>query len=457
MNDSTFIVVIVLAFIGVYRLGRQRAYAVAQSGTRLHSLPSHYGMLLAMWTIVPALIALLVWRVVETPLVDALIMQQLPATVSQESEQQRQLAVTTVRHVVAGMNLVVPPDLEASVAHLRALQGRMVLLQSGVLCAFALLGLAVCWFRFSPQQAARVAVERIVGVLLLGSSAVAVLTTVGILASVLYESWLFFGMVSPLEFLFGTHWSPQIALRDEQTGSSASFGAVPLFAGTLLIALIAMLVAVPIGLMAAIYLSEYATVAVRRVAKPTLEVLAGIPSVVYGFFALLTVAPWIREVGNGLGLSVSSESALAAGVVIGIMIIPFISSLADDVLNAVPQGLRDGSDALGATRNETIRHVVVPAALPGIVAAIMLAFSRAIGETMIVAMAAGMVANLTANPLDSVTTITAQMLTLLVGDQAFDSPKTLAAFALGLVLFVTTLALNYVAVSMVKKYRAHYD
>ncbi|MBE0482963.1 MAG: phosphate ABC transporter permease subunit PstC [Bacterioplanes sp.] len=457
MNDSTLFIVIVLTFIGVYRLGRNRAQALAMAGTRLHSLPSHYGVLLAMWAGLPVLITLLLWRLLEPTLVDAMILRQLPETVRAGSDAQVQLAISMVRNIAAGAALATPDGFESSVSHVIALQARMVLLQAGVLLAVALFGLAVCWYRFTPNQAARTDVERMVRVLLLCSSAVAVLTTVGILASVLYESWLFFGMVSPLEFLFGTHWSPQISLRDEQTGSSASFGAVPLFAGTLMIAMIAMLIAVPVGLMAAIYLSEYATDSVRNMAKPTLEVLAGIPSIVYGFFALLTVAPLIRELGTALGVSVSSASALAVGVVMGIMIIPFISSLSDDVLNAVPQSLRDGSDALGATRNETIRQVVVPAALPGIVAAIMLAFSRAIGETMIVTMAAGMVANLSANPLDSVTTVTAQMVSLLVGDQAFDSPKTLAAFALGLVLFITTLALNYVAVNMVKKYREHYD
>ena len=286
---------------------------------------------------------------------------------------------------------------------------------------------------------------------------VAVSTTVGILASVLYEAWMFFHKVSPIEFLFGTTWSPQVALRADQSGSSGSFGAVPLFAGTLLISLIAMVIAVPVGLMSAIYLSEYATVTVRKYAKPALEVLAGIPTVVYGFFAALTVAPVIRSLGESAGLAVSSESALAAGLVMGVMIIPFVSSLSDDVINAVPQSLRDGSYGLGATRSETVRQVVIPAALPGIVGAVMLAVSRAIGETMIVAMAAGLAANLTANPLDSVTTVTVQIVTLLVGDQEFDSPKTLAAFALGLVLFLVTLALNYAALKVVQKYREQYD
>jgi len=275
--------------------------------------------------------------------------------------------------------------------------------------------------------------------------------------SVLFEALRFFRMVPFTDFLFGTVWSPQIAIREDQVGASGAFGVVPLFAGTLLVALIAMAVAVPIGLMSAIYLAEFASSRMRAWVKPLLEVLAGIPTVVYGFFAALVVAPMVRAAGESAGLDVSSESALAAGLVMGIMIIPFISSLSDDVINAVPQAMRDGSLAMGATHAETIFRVVLPAALPGIVGGILLAVSRAIGETMIVVMAAGVGANLTANPLESVTTITVQIVTLLVGDQEFDSPKTLAAFALGLILFVATLLLNVLALHIVRKYRETYD
>jgi phosphate transport system permease protein len=288
-------------------------------------------------------------------------------------------------------------------------------------------------------------------------SSLAILTTLGIVLSVLFESLRFFDLVSPLEFFLGINWSPQIALRADQVGATGAFGAIPLFTGTLMVSLIAMLVAVPIGLMSAIYLSEYASRNVRAIAKPIIEVLAGIPTVVYGFFAALTVAPMIRDLGAAVGLEVASESALAAGLVMGVMIIPFISSLSDDVINAVPQAMRDGSYALGATQSETIRRVIVPAALPGIVGGILLAVSRAIGETMIVVMAAGMAANLTANPLDSVTTVTVQIVTLLTGDQEFDSAKTLAAFALGLTLFLVTLALNIIALTIVRKYREQYE
>jgi phosphate transport system permease protein len=274
---------------------------------------------------------------------------------------------------------------------------------------------------------------------------------------VLFESIRFFQMVPVTEFLFGLNWSPQLAIRADQVGSSGAFGAVPLFTGTLLIAGIAMVVAVPVGLFSAIYLAEYAHGKVRAIVKPMLEVLAGIPTVVYGFFAALVVAPNIRGFGEALGLEVSSESALAAGLVMGIMIIPFVSSLADDMITAVPQSLRDGSYGLGATQSETIRRVVLPAALPGIVGGVLLAISRAIGETMIVVMAAGLGANLTANPLEAVTTVTTQIVTLLVGDQEFDSPKTLAAFALGLMLFVVTLSLNIIALHVVRKYREQYE
>jgi phosphate transport system permease protein len=275
--------------------------------------------------------------------------------------------------------------------------------------------------------------------------------------SLLFESLRFFAQVPITDFLFGLHWSPQTAIRSDQVGSSGAFGAVPLFTGTLLISVIAMIVAVPVGLLSAIYMAEYAHPKFRAVAKPLLEILAGIPTVVYGFFAVLTVAPALRGLGAVVGLNISAESALSTGLVMGVMIIPLISSLSDDVISAVPDALRHGSYGLGATHSETIRQVLLPAALPGIVGGVLLAVSRAIGETMIVVMAAGLSAHLTANPFQSVTTVTVQIVTLLVGDQEFDSPKTLSAFALGLVLFCVTLALNVVALNVVRKYREKYD
>jgi len=303
--------------------------------------------------------------------------------------------------------------------------------------------------RISTLFRARNIFERFVTVILMACSAAAILATVGIVFSVLFESLRFFSEVPVASFLFGTVWAP--------TAEPPSFGILPLLVGTLLITLIAILVAGPLGLLSAIYMAEYASPKLRGWAKPLLEMLAGIPTVVLGFFAALTVAPLIRSAGQSLGLSVASESALAAGLVMGMMIVPLISSLSDDIINAVPQSLRDGSYAMGATHSETIRRVVLPAALPGIVSAFMLAISRAIGETMIVVMAAGLAANLTFNPLAAVTTITVQIATLLVGDQEFDSAKTLSAFALGFVLFLFTLTLNFIALRIVQRYREQYD
>ena len=319
--------------------------------------------------------------------------------------------------------------------------------------ALLILALNIC----KTDRVMRNRIEQVIKTFLISCSCLAIFVTVGIVLSVLFESIRFFRIIPVSDFLFGLEWSPQTAIREDQVGSSGAFGAVPLFTGTFLITGIAVIVAVPLGLMSAIYLSEYASSRVRTISKPLLEILAGIPTVVYGFFAALTVAPLIREYAQVFGMDVSSESALAAGAVMGIMILPFVSSLSDDVINSVPQSLRDGSYGLGATRSETIKKVIIPAALPGIVGSILLAVSRAIGETMIVVMAAGLAANLTANPFESVTTVTVQIVTLLVGDQEFDSPKTLAAFALGLTLFVVTLILNVIALRVVQKYREQYD
>lgn len=305
-------------------------------------------------------------------------------------------------------------------------------------------------FRRRPGEGAVLA-------LMWSAVAVTLFVTAAIIFSVLHESLLFFEKIPVMDFLFGTQWSPQTAMRADQAGASGAFGAIPLLAGTLMITVIALLVAVPVGLMSAIYLAEYATPRLRKIAKPMLELLAGIPTVVYGYFAVMTVAPFLHAAGAAIGLSIASESALVAGVVMGIMIIPFVSSLSDDMISAVPRGLRDASYGLGATKSETITRVVLRSALPGIMGAVLLAVSRAIGETMIVVMAAGLSANLTANPLEAVTTVTVQMVTLLTGDQEFDSPKTLAAFALGLTLFCFTLLLNMLAQMIVKKYREQYE
>jgi len=299
--------------------------------------------------------------------------------------------------------------------------------------------------------------ERAIQIFMVICSVIAIVITIGIVFSLAFEAYRFFQLVSLQEFLFGLQWSPQTAIRSDQVGAEGSFGAVPLITGTLLISAIAMATATPLGLASAIYLAEYASPAVRNIVKPLLEILAGIPTVVYGFFAALTVAPIIRWTGTEVGLEVASESALAAGLVMGIMIVPLISSLSDDVINAVPQSLRDASLGLGATKSETIRKVVLPAAIPGVAGSLLLATSRAIGETMIVVMAAGMAANLTANPLQAVTTITVQIVALLTGDQEFESAKTLSAFALGLLLFIVTLVLNIIAQFIVKRFSEQYD
>ena len=449
---------LLLTALGLH-LGRRRALAEAgATGQRLHSLPGYYGAYVALWCGVPGLIVLIAWLLAQPHLADWALRNRLPPEMLALHPGQLGLLLDEARNAALGRS-----GAAADPVLLAALEGREAVRRIGlwaavaVTAAAALAGLAIGQRRIRPGLRARNAVERAVRILMLLASTVAVLTTVGIVLSLIFESLRFFASVSPVEFLFGLHWSPQIALRADQAGASGAFGAVPVFAGTLLITAIAMLVAVPTGLMSAIYMSDYASPRVRAVAKPALEILAGIPSVVYGFFAALTVAPFVRGLGEAVGLDVSSESALAAGLVMGVMIIPFVSSLSDDVMNAVPQSLRDGSLALGATKSETIRQVVIPAALPGIVGAVLLAVSRAIGETMIVVMAAGLAANLTANPFEAVTTVTVQIVTLLVGDQEFDSPKTLAAFALGLVLFLVTLSLNVIALRVVRRYREKYE
>lgn len=483
----TVALVLLLSLIGFW-MGRSRAVAV--SGGRiasLHSVPNYYGSFVAIWAGLPALVLVLFWLALKFPVTEALVLagldvetirawgqQMLPpqdlAQLMERlaaggsdllSDNQKQLLLINIRNIAAGQSQYVNPDvlgiLKPAAAHYSTLLSLANWSLFAICAVLAVGGLVYTRARISPDLRARNGVEKVVNALLIVCSLIAIFTTVGIVLSLLFESVRFFARVSPIEFLFGTHWSPQTALRADQAGSSGAFGAVPLFSGTLLIAVVAMMVAGPVGLLSAIYLSEYAPRGVRSTVKPVLEILAGIPTVVYGFFAILTVAPVIRDVGTWIGLGVSSNSALAAGVVMGVMIVPFVSSLSDDVINAVPQSLRDGSLGLGATRSETVRQVILPAALPGIVGAFLLAISRAIGETMIVVMAAGMAAKITANPLEAVTTVTVQIAALLVGDQEFDSAKTLSAFALGLVLFFATLLLNVVALRVVQKYREKYD
>ncbi|HSK41694.1 MAG TPA: phosphate ABC transporter permease subunit PstC, partial [Arenibaculum sp.] len=443
-----------------YVMGRNRAVAVVGGRrSRLHSVPGYYGVYVALWAGLPALVVFVLWSVLEGAIIDTLVRASLPEEVTADlSPAQLSLLMVDVHNLAAsGMGEQGSPAVQAAIAHYQYLRSIGNWALTAIVLALAALGLFHARTRVAPQLRARNQVEGVLNVLLILCSLVAILTTVGIVLSLLFEAIRFFGRVSPVEFLFGLHWSPQTAIRADQVASEGAFGAVPLFVGTLLISFIAMLVAVPVGLMSAIYMSEYARPKVRSSIKPLLEILAGIPTVVYGFFAALTMAPFVRDLGQAAGLSVSSESALAAGLVMGVMIIPFVSSLSDDVINAVPQSLRDGAYGLGATRSETIRQVILPAALPGIVGSVLLAVSRAIGETMIVVMAAGLAANLTINPLEAVSTVTVQIATLLVGDQEFDSAKTLSAFGLGLMLFVVTLCLNVIALRVVQKYREKYD
>jgi phosphate transport system permease protein len=444
----------------VYRLGRGRAVALSGgSGRVLHSLPSYYGYFVALWCGVPALILVVGWLVCEPFILKSLLVSSLPQGAEPMTPVRLSLLMNEVRQMAASGDYRFASDDVARDAAEQYHSWKTISFAAMSVAAFCL-ALLGTWFglrRVTPKLRARNAVEGAVTVFLIASSTIAIFTTIGIVLSLLFESLRFFAKIPIGEFLFGLNWSPQMAMRADQVGSSGAFGAVPLFTGTLLISAIAMVVAVPVGLLSAIYMAEYADPKVRAVAKPLLEVLAGIPTVVYGFFAVLTVAPFLRDLGAHVGLAISAESALSTGIVMGVMIIPFISSLSDDVITAVPDSLRHGSYGLGATHSETIKQVVLPAALPGIVGGVLLAVSRAIGETMIVVMAAGLAAHLTANPLSSVTTVTVQIVTLLVGDQEFDSPKTLSAFALGLVLFCVTLALNVVALNVVRKYREKYD
>lgn len=454
------VVLAALAFI----LGRVKAVRVAShlGGVRhLHSLPNYYGWFVMWVVILPVISFCMLWMVSEHWIIRHLTLSHFNLLFPLDNTGiQEDLLYAQIVAGLSGDKLSSPfyGALVQAQDYYRELEMENDKFFSIGLVLLVSFLIFVGVSQVKPYFRARPKVEKVVRWLLILCSSIAILTTLGIVLSVLFESIRFFSMIPVNEFLFGTHWSPQIAIRADQQGASGAFGAVPLFVGTLLVTLIAMLVAAPIGLFSAIYLAEYASEKTRAYVKPIMEILAGIPTVVYGFIAALMIAPAIRSAAEALGSeSVSSESALAAGLVMGVMIIPFVSSLSDDVIRAVPQSIRDASLAMGATQSETIKNVVLPAALPGIVGGLLLAVSRAIGETMIVVMAAGLSANMTFNPLESVTTITVQIVTLLVGDQEFDSTKTLAAFALGLTLFVVTLILNVIALRIVKKYREHYE
>jgi phosphate transport system permease protein len=461
MNFPMLFIIIFVFSQAAYWLGYKKAFfAAGEKGpAHLHSRPQYYAALTLLWCVIPPVIILTAWFVFSETVLTSLALKTMSETIRNLSPDELNLLRNDLRNIVSGH--FIPPRADAALFEAADYYGSMRDLARNGLAALIIasmvMGTAIVLVRIRPAMRARNHVENVISSGLIICSTIAIFTTIGIVFSVVFESILFFQQVPVTEFLFGLKWSPQMAIRADQVAASGSFGAVPVFAGTLMISAIAMLVAAPLGLMSAIYLSDYAGKKFRATVKPLLEILAGVPTVVYGFFAALTVAPVIRQIGAGLGLSVSSESALAAGLVMGIMIIPFVMSISDDVINAVPQAMRDGSYALGATKSETIKLVIIPAALPGIVGGMLLAVSRAIGETMIVVMAAGLSANLTANPLQAVTTVTVQIVTLLVGDQEFDSPKTLAAFALGLLLFVVTLILNIIALFVVRKYREQYE
>jgi phosphate transport system permease protein len=454
---TLFFLVVALGLIA-WIVARARA-ATFRVGTkeRFSALPGHHGAFVALWTVLPPLVFLSVWWFVSPALVTDAVIATPAAAALPPAGFDRAAILSEARNLARGQAFGAFHDLSELLAPLyAAAQRRYDWIATALAGLLAFAGFAVAFARVRPDFAARTQVERIVMIVLLVASLIAILTTVGIVASLVFESARFFSIVPISDFLFGTHWSPQVI---DPRDPGANLGAVPLFWGTFFIgAVIAMLVAIPFGLMSAIYLTQYARPAMRRWLKPMLEVLAGVPTVVYGYFAALTVAPAVRDFAVSIGVSwASSESALAAGLVMGVMIIPFVSSMADDSLAAVPSAMRDGSLAMGATPSETIRKVLVPAALPGIVGGVLLAVSRAIGETMIVVMAASGVATLTLNPFASTTTVTKQIVDLLTGEAEFDSAKTLAAFALGLTLFIVTLLLNIFALMVVKRYREAYE
>ncbi|WP_419909320.1 phosphate ABC transporter permease subunit PstC [Hoeflea sp.] len=451
------ILFLVIAATIAYFIASRRAVAIAGDDARgLHSRPIYHGLNALVYTAIPAFIFILLWLLFESSVIDMMLMSGYPGADAMTGAQ-RDLLISEIRQVAVGNIFREPtPEVTAAVERLHSLNTTANVLLGAAVVVIALAGAGLAVTSVSKRFLARHSFERSVTIFMIFASTVAILTTIGIVASLLYEAFLFFQRVPVTDFLFGLRWEPQIPLREDQIAGQGAFGAIPVFVGTILISFLAMLVAVPVGILSAIYLTEYASPRFRAVVKPMLEILAGIPTVVYGFFAVLTVAPALRQAGLSLGLDVAPNSAIAAGGVMGIMLIPFISSLSDDAFAAVPQAIRDGSLAIGATKGETIRKVLLPAALPGIVGGVLLALSRAIGETMIVVMAAGLIAKMTVNPLDSVTTVTVQIVTLLIGDSEFDNPKTLAAFALGLMLFIITLFLNLIALRIVRKYRESY-
>lgn len=459
MSNLALLALLLVVMALAYQLGLTRSRAVAANrDVRMHSRPGYYGVLVALWCGLPALALFVLWSLLAPQLIDALVTQQLPPElVASLSQRELDVFLRRAATLAAGGSVAggASPEELTAAAYITRLSTLENLILVALMAVFAVAGLVYARRRISPRLRARNQVERVITFALASSSAIAICTTVGIVLSMLGEAIKFFTFISPAEFFFGTTWNP----RFSSSGSSAQgeFGLLPLLWGTLMVSAIALLVAIPVGLMTAIYMAEYAPAWLRNVAKPIIEILAGIPTIVYGFFALIVIGPFLSSLGDLIGINIRTTSALTAGLVMGIMIIPFVSSLSDDIITQVPKSLRDGALGLGATKSETIRQVVLPAALPGIVGAFLLAASRAIGETMIVVLAAGNNPVLHANPFEAVSTITVTIVNQLTGDMDFASPQSLVAFALGLTLFVITLCLNVIALVVVRKYRQQYE
>ena len=452
---------VLLALVAIaYQIGLSKSRSLAGKGNNsaiLHSRPGYYGTLVALWCGIPAFLILIIWNLVEPSVLQHIIFNHIPTSVSTNLDVAgRDVLTDRVKAIASGFGVTDQPQAyEVTAAQeLAKFQKVGEFAKLAVVISAGLVGLVIAKQRISQQFRARNQVEKLVNIGLILCSGVAILTTIGIVLSMLSEALHFFQFVSPIDFFLGTEWDPGFSTTGSADGS---YGLLPLLWGTLMVSGIALIVAVPIGLMVAIYLAEYASPRLRSWAKPTIEVLAGIPTIVYGVFALMIMGPFFKMIGDNIGIEINATSALTAGFVMGIMIVPFVSSLSDDIITQVPRTLRDGSLGLGATKSETIRQVVLPAALPGIVGAFLLAASRAIGETMIVVLAAGNSPLLHANPLEAVSTVTVTIVKQLTGDTDFASPQALVAFALGLTLFIITLGLNIIALYIVRKYREQYE
>ena len=458
MTTLPFALLLIGALLA-YFINRRAAVLLRSGGAALHSSPGYHGLYAGLAVVIPVLVITLLWMFLEGAVLDRLVLSGIPSDMLPEADNGALSLLLTEIHSLAGGRVFGEPEpwQQEAADRLNQLRETSNYL---LIATIAVISISVLGFRRSrltPQLRARQGSEKLVHGVMVFCSVVAILTTIGIVSALLFETLKFLNKVPLTEFLFGLNWEPQIPIREDQVAASGAFGWIPVLVGTLVVTVVALTIAVPTGLFAAVYLNEFAHQKFRAVAKPLLEILAGVPTVVYGFFAILVIAPSLRSFGAGLGLDVAPNSALAAGVVMGVMLIPFITSFADDAISAVPRSLRDGALALGSTRGEAVTKVLFPAAIPGIVGGVLLAVSRAIGETMIVVMAAGLIARLTLNPLDSVTTVTVQIVTLLIGDTSFDNPKTLAAFALGMMLFLVTLGINVLAIRIVHKYREVYD